>query len=451
MRGYRRSICPEVPRVVACTLLLLLFSQALQAAPPRVVKAAPDNGDRDVDPALKQLRIEFDQDMQPGGMSICGAQGLDITGKPRWANKRTFILPVNLKPGQKIELSVNCPSAQNFRSIGGESAIAYPITFEVLKAGAKPAPPLSAEAKREAINGLRKAIDERYSYRDRLGIDWDARFDEFAPRLAAAKNWTEFARAAAELLTAAEDPHIWLTLDGQTIGTYQRQVEPNFNARSLPKLVPGWKLHNRAVATGQFEDGIGYVLIATWSIQNEADLQPAIDALKAFADAPGIVLDVRANGGGNELLARKIAGCFLDKPTVYARNVTRDPSQTGGFTKPFERVVEPCEPHVQAPVAVLMGPKNMSSCESFLMMMAEAPRATLVGGPSYGSSGNPKPHELAEGLAVYLPSWKDMLIDGSLHEGNPLKPEVEVSASASDFATGDPVLERALQLLRSAK
>lgn len=448
MRIPRRSIGALSMLVIGS---LPLLAVPLLAAPPRVIKAAPDNGDRDVDPALKQLRIEFDQDMRPGGFSICGAQGLEITGKPRWAGKRTFILPIKLKPGQKVELSVNCPSAQNFKSAAGEAAEIYPIDFEVLEAGAKPAHSLTANEKRTAIDRLRKAIDKRYSYRDRLAIDWDARFAEFTPQLEAAKTWAEFARVTAELLAIAEDPHIWLTLGEQTIGTYHRDVEPNFNARTLPQLVPGWKLHNRAVATGKFDDGIGYVLIATWSIQNEADLEPAIEALQAFAAAPGIILDVRANGGGNELAARKIAGCFLDKSTLYARNVTRDPSSASGFTKTFDRIVEPCEPAVKAPVAVLMGPKNMSSCESFLMMMAEAPRATLVGGPSYGSSGNPKPHELAEGLEVFLPSWKDMLIDGSLHEGTPLKPDVEVSASPADFADGDPVLDRALAILRERK
>jgi hypothetical protein len=430
---------------------LLILAPCLQAAPPRVVKAAPDNGARDVDPALKQLRIEFDQDMRPDGFSVCGGRGLEITGKPRWQNKRTFILPVKLKPGQKVELSVNCPGAQNFRSAGGESAEIYPIAFAVRKAGAKPAPPLSADEKRTAIERLRAAIDERYSYRDRLGIDWEARFAEFAPKLDAATAWSEFVRSAAELLTAAQDPHIWFTLDGQTIGTYQRQVAPNFNARSLPKLVPGWKLHNRAVATGRFEDGIGYVLIATWSIQDEADLRPALDALEQFAAAPGIVLDVRANGGGNELLARRIAGCFIDKPTPYARNRNRDASLPDGFTKVFDRVVEPCSPAIKAPVAVLMGPKNMSSCESFLMMMAEAPRATLVGAPTYGSSGNPQPYELADGLAVFLPSWQDMQLDGTLHEGHPLRPDVNVQAEPADFTAGDPVLSRALEVLRSAK
>src|SRR5690606_13551166 len=101
MRDVWRGPCPCVLRTLASGLVLLLFSQAVPAAPPRVVKAVPDNGDREVDPALKQLRIEFDQDMQPGGHSICGARGLDITGKPRWANKRTFILPMKLKPGQR--------------------------------------------------------------------------------------------------------------------------------------------------------------------------------------------------------------------------------------------------------------------------------------------------------------------------------------------------------------
>ncbi len=428
------------------------FKTAAGAAPggaPKVIKATPDNGDEDVDPKLKRIRIEFDQDMSAGGFSICGGQGLEITGKPRWASKRVFEMPVKLKPDQTYEFSVNCPNAKNFKSAAGTPAEIYPITFKTLAPGAEPAPPPSAEEKQTAIERLRKAIDERYSYRDLRGVDWEARFKEFGPRMEASRSWSEFGRHAVELLSAAQDPHIWLTLGDRTAGTFRRDVEPNFNAQQLPQLVPGWKLHNRMVATGQFDDGIGYIMIANWSPKSDDDMAPIFAALKQFADAPGIILDVRPNGGGSEPAAQKVAGCFLREPAVYARNSYRDPAAPGGFGQVYDRQVQPAEPAVTAPVAVLMGPVNMSSCESFLSMMDQSPQATLIGTPSYGSSGNPKPHELGGGLVVYLPSWKDMLPDGTLLEGHGLEPDIAVEADAADFATADPVLVRALEHLRT--
>ncbi|REK12015.1 MAG: hypothetical protein DWQ37_13435 [Planctomycetota bacterium] len=421
------------------------------AKPPKVVKADPDDGDEDVDAKLDRIRIEFDQNMSDSGYSICGGQGIDFSEKGRWVSPRVFEVPVKLEADKQYQLSVNCPSAQGFKSAAGVPAEVYPITFKTLAAGADPPRPLPVGLKRVAINNLRKAIDQSYSYRDLHKIDWDARFQEFTPRLMEANNWARFARTTAELLSVCQDPHVWLSLDDRAIGTFRREAESNFNAQQLPKLVPGWKLHNSTVATGRFDDGIGYILIATWSPQGQADLEPAFEALKEFADAPGIVLDVRANSGGAEPLAQKIAGCFLREKTAYARSAYRHPSAPGGFGQQYERTVEPNAegPEVHAPVAVLMGNRCMSSCESFLMMMDQVPGATLIGETSYGSSGNPKPHKLGGPLVVYLPSWQDLALDGTLLEGKGVEPDVVVDTQPSDFAATDPVLEQALKHLRS--
>ena len=99
-------------------------------------------------------------------------------------------------------------------------------------------------------------------------------------------------------------------------------------------------------------------------------------------------------------------------------------------------------------VAVLMGPKNMSSCESFLLMMKHVPGCKLVGGKSYGSSGNPKPQNLPNGVTVHLPSWKDMLPDGTLLEGKGIAPDIAVKLRKRDLEENDLVLQRALLLLR---
>jgi C-terminal processing protease CtpA/Prc len=158
---------------------------------------------------------------------------------------------------------------------------------------------------------------------------------------------------------------------------------------------------------------------------------------------------VRPNAGGDEAVALGVAGCFVRKPSVYSKSTYRDPAAAGGFTRPKDRLVGPntMRPAVSAPTVALVGPANMSSCESFLLMMRAA-GVPLIGERSYGSSGNPKPHEIADGLQVVLPSWKDLFPDGTLLEGRGVEPDIRVPTTAGDFAAGDPVLERALAHLR---
>ncbi len=83
-------------------------------------------------------------------------------------------------------------------------------------------------------------------------------------------------------------------------------------------------------------------------------------------------------------------------------------------------------------------------------MMKQVPRGTIDRGRLAGSSGNPQPHELGNGVTVFLPCWKAMLPDGTEFEGQGIQPDIPVSATARDFERGDAVLEAALTELRAA-
>jgi C-terminal processing protease CtpA/Prc len=91
----------------------------------------------------------------------------------------------------------------------------------------------------------------------------------------------------------------------------------------------------------------------------------------------------------------------------------------------------------------------MSSNESFVMLLQQAKDCVVVGQPTFGSSGNPEPGELSNGVPVYLPSWQDLRLDGTVIEGEGLKPDVEVPCTAKDLESGDPILGKALELLRA--
>ncbi|HVA45926.1 MAG TPA: M56 family metallopeptidase [Pirellulales bacterium] len=101
-------------------------------AHPRMVKSSPPQGATGVDPALKEISVTFDRDMEQG-MSWTGGPPLfppvDKSRQARWADKRTCVLPVKLEAGAFYRLGINSSSHQNFRRKGGAAAAAAAIYF----------------------------------------------------------------------------------------------------------------------------------------------------------------------------------------------------------------------------------------------------------------------------------------------------------------------------------
>jgi Peptidase family S41 len=439
------------------TLLSLLIALTLPAlaAPPKVVKASPDNNQPDVDPTLSELRIVFDQPMNPGGRSIVNSsRGLlpEFIDKPQWENDRTFVWKMKLQPNTGYWLSVNSSRFTNFRGKSGEPAEPYPIAFRTRGAdgAAKPAampPAAAAAAHRAAIERLRQAIDRDYSYRDLRKVDWAARFKEFTPQLEAAHSPAEFASVAARLLSVAHDVHLTMKVGGQRIATHRRDVFPCISLPTLERTVPQWKKSGDFIFTGQLAGGIRYLCITSLPAGDAAFLLACYEAIgEAAAAGKPLILDLRPNGGGDEPAAQKIAGCFVEKPAVYARHVTRSDGQ---FSEPRDRVLapNPAGPKFRGKVAVLTGPVTISSCESFVLMMKQAPGCVTIGAKTAGSSGNPRSIDLGNGTAVAVPSWKALRLDGTCIEGEGIAPDIELQPGPKDFEQQDPILAAAIKKL----
>jgi hypothetical protein len=300
----------------------------------------------------------------------------------------------------------------------------------------------------KAVETLRRVLDNDYSHRDRLKIDWKNRFEEFEPKFLAAADKDQFAKIAVEFLSVAKDPHLWIRGGNRNIGTHKVNLQPNMNPRLLPKLMPQLKQIGKIAVVGDWPDGVRYVAFGTWDDRDPASLKTAIAAVKEAAEAKApLIIDVRPNTGGNEMRAREVAGFFVSKPTAYGKHVTRS---KGKDSPVQERVLTPDKSGVlhPGPCVVLMGPANMSSCESFLLMMRAA-GCTLIGARSAGSSGNPKPHDLGNGLVLMLPSWRDLSMEGKGLEGVGVEPDITVETTPATFTKSDPVLAKALEHLRS--
>ena len=436
-------------RSISLAFLIIAAASTILAAPPKIVRTTPADGDYDVDPALTEVRIEFDQDMNHDGHSICGGGDWfpKQTDKPRWESARVFVMSIQLATDHDYGFNINCPSAMNFRNLAGESAVPYSLNFAT-RGGTSD---VSAETHRQSFDELRRLIDDAYSYRDVRDVDWPRRFDEFKDRMCAAATPQQFGRYAGRLLAAAQDVHISVMLGKRWFAAFRRQVDANADARQLPNLIPNFKKLSSAVCTGRFDDNVGYILISTWNNGDPSMYEPLYSALTEFADCPGLIIDVRLNSGGNESIAAEFAGCFVDEPVCYATHVYRDKNAPGGFTAPNKRTLSPTTNRAKyrGKIAVLTGPVVMSSCEGFLLMMKTVPNCKLVGATSYGSSGNPRTYTLPNGVTVNLPSWKSMTPAGECFEGRGIKPDIPVDADRSAFKTRDPVIEAALKYLKN--
>ena len=431
------------------------LSAAPKDAAPQVVRVVPADGAVDVAVTTARLLVEFDRDMDVRGASFVGGGPTfpPPAGRPNWLDKRTCTLPVKLQPDHYYTFGLNGGRFRNFRSTAGVALEPRTVAFATAPPSSKAA--LTDKANRAAVAALSAALKSRYSYRDIHRADWEALFRTFGPRLRACKSRSSFALLAGRMLGAARDIHIWLVVGDQTIPTFRRSVRTNFSQAMLVKRLVKPVPQSRAVVWGIVKDSspkVGYMVIGTWVGPTETTAGAAIEALRKLqvAGAERLIVDVRPNSGGNEYSAKSFAGCFVDKPVIYAASMVVDPRIRGGFDGPITRSLKPNAggPKFRGRLTVLTGPANMSACEGFLLMMKQVRGCVLVGERTYGASGNPEPVDLGNGVTVYLPTWKAMTPEGKYFEGKGIAPDVEVKTTGADLAGGkDPVLDKALEIL----
>ena len=103
---------------------------------PKVISVIPANGDKNVDPNLKAIKVVFDHPMEDKSWSLVGGgpNFPETVGKCYYDSKRTtWTCPIKLKPGWKYEFRLNSNRFENFRSEEGVSLEPVVISFSTAK------------------------------------------------------------------------------------------------------------------------------------------------------------------------------------------------------------------------------------------------------------------------------------------------------------------------------
>ena len=170
-----------------------------------------------------------------------------------------------------------------------------------------------------------------------------------------------------------------------------------------------------------------------------------------MSSARGLILDLRLNGGGNELNGQSIASYFLDQERVYAKSKIRTGVKHTDLSRARERKFRPSKDNrFEKPVIVLQGQRTMSSAEALVLMLKQCPNVTTMGDRTAGSSGNPAGVNCGAGVFVNIPTWIPLDANGKTFDSIGIIPDRSISATPSDFREkSDPVLSAAMQHLQT--
>lgn len=205
-------------------------------------------------------------------------------------------------------------------------------------------------------------------------------------------------------------------------------------------------------------NGYGYIKINSFLDNDVLSIQVWERAIRYFKDndVPGVILDMRSNGGGSGWLADQMAAYFFDKETVVGNTAYYNKGSGSFYMDPGDQTsMIPPVPDLQysGPVAVLVGPACASACEFFSYNMTINGRATIVGQyPSEGAGGSVEDFMMPESISVQLTIGRAVDAQGNIHlEGKGVVPDIKVPVDADTLqkqANGeDVVLEAAEKFL----
>lgn len=201
--------------------------------------------------------------------------------------------------------------------------------------------------------------------------------------------------------------------------------------------------------------GYGYLKVTSFADNDVLSIQVWERAIEFFNEneVPGVIIDMRVNGGGSGWLADQMAAYFFEEEVVTG-NTARYSKDTGEFyMDPGDeaRMIPPREAlRYKGQVAVLVGPACASACEFFSYAMTINERAIVVGQyPSDGAGGSVEQFLMPEGIYTQITIGRAVDAEGNIHlEGKGVVPTVKVPVTAETLqkqANGEDVILEAAE------
>jgi carboxyl-terminal processing protease len=183
------------------------------------------------------------------------------------------------------------------------------------------------------------------------------------------------------------------------------------------------------------DNNIGYIRFNMWVIPQLPKIRAAI---REFANARGIIFDLRGNPGGVGGMAPGVAGNLTDRQISLGSMTSRESS--------VNFIAYPQQQPFAGPVVILTDYGTGSTSEVFAAGMQEIGRATIIGETSAGAV-LPSVFDTLPTGAIFQYAISDYRSPKNvLIEGRGVVPNIKVLQTRADLLAGrDPQLEAAVK------
>ncbi len=220
----------------------------------------------------------------------------------------------------------------------------------------------------------------------------------------------------------------------------------SFNYSSFNRGLTG---NEPPVAFRILDNGYGYVNIYSFFDSAHQTIQLWEEMIKTLRDqnVPGLIIDMRHNGGGSGFLADQMAAYFYNEPLKLGNGASYDESQGGFYSDPnveAHYILPPEDMRYNGKIALLVGPGCFSACEFFSYNMTLQNRAAIVGQyPTGGLGGGQTTYAMPDGLQLQYSVVRPLDSQGNIIiEGTGVVPTVKVPVDETTvFSQDDVVLE----------
>jgi len=308
-------------------------------------------------------------------------------------------------------------------------------------------------------------FDEHYSLFHARGFNWDSIYQVYRPQVNDQTNDEELWNIFKEMIAYLDDGHTSIAdpepefrifFSGNIQPTIEEELSTDLikdkyieNFQDIPTVIEGGVFDNPIQALfGKVQNkDIGYIYLNA-IVANDLDFMDNV--LSNIGHHKAIILDLRSNNGGDDMVSRVIAGRFADNEDLsYTIQERNGPNHTDFAEKKYYHSQMKGSEHFSKPLIVLTDGKTISAAETLLIHLKSFEQVTQIGDTTAGDLGS-------TGMRRFLPNgWQFrysvymlLLPDGSSLDGIGHIPDVQIRNSVANIESDeDLVFEKAVQYL----
>ncbi|QCX81790.1 Peptidase family S41 [Streptomyces sp. YIM 121038] len=459
-------------RIATATAVVLALAAGV--APSAVAKDRPATGEErptvdgywrmDGYGTVLALRNGTFQEYQTTAVSCLKGESARRTGAGRYTTRDSAVVTVRTGPdGQRATLSFD--SSVGHRALRRLQALPDDCTRQ------------GPKGPRASFDVFWQSFAENYPFFAARGIDWDAVRDRYRPQVHADTTRKELFSILSRMVKPLYDAHV-AVMDGDRVYAEVRpgtvnptkkldaKVKKFVERRDLKHATYRKDFAGGRITYADLPGGQGYLRISGFAgyvpagapfSAHAAELDRALDAILTkdrTRRLKGLMIDLRVNGGGSDVLGIRIAERLTDTPYVaYSKRARNDPADPGEHTRPEPIRVRPADaPRYTGPIAVLTGGSTVSAGETFTQALMDRPgRVVRVGQATQGVFSDVLARNLPNGMVAWLPNEEFLTRTGRTFDGTGVPPHLsEPVFTKEEFAKNrDSAFDRALRVLKA--